>query len=72
MKTAPVYQLIDGQFVKTNRTISPQSDWKIQNTIETKSGAVYYQIADNSYVQSSDPIAIGYGVTSYTPLYVQK
>ncbi|AKP67959.1 hypothetical protein [Companilactobacillus ginsenosidimutans] len=52
-KNLPIYKLVNGAFVKNNVSVINGSTWTIQNTIITNSGAMYYQIANNRFIQSN-------------------
>lgn len=46
----PVYEISNGAMEMTNRKVAANSIWNIENTVETNSNKVFYQIGDNSYI----------------------
>ncbi len=52
-KVIPIYNLRNGEFVKSTLAVFPNTETPYQATVITKSGRMFYQIGDNQYIESN-------------------
>nr|WP_245823092.1 SLAP domain-containing protein [Lactobacillus terrae] len=58
MKPVNVYQLKNGQFVKTDATLAVGSEWLVGAQVTTQDEKTFYQISTNSYVLQDDNVSV--------------
>ncbi|WP_129044934.1 hypothetical protein [Companilactobacillus metriopterae] len=67
MKSVNVYQLKNGQFVKTDATLAVGSEWLDGVQVTTDDSKVFYQISSDQYITGDlGDIAVGFIV--YLPI----